>query len=97
MLNDDVVTRPYFVNGKLQYKLVTINGGPRYDIEPTVKSDSVFLINRTKNNKLVGLLKNCELEKSTDHLEKLQYLNKLNLIPNESAGSLSNQEDTDAI
>lgn len=71
------------VAGRLQseFKFI-VNGGPRFTIEPSGKSGSFFL-RKTKSHKLVGLLTNGKLDKSTQEIEKLFFLSKLDLVKND--------------
>lgn len=73
-----------FVRGHLQKEnKIFVKGEPHYDIEPSVgNSDTVFL-KTTNDNKLIGLLKNGELEKPSDRVNQIHFLSKLNLIPRE--------------
>lgn len=74
-----------------EYKIV-VRDGPRYYIEPSYDSNAFFL-GRTKNNKLVGLLKNGKLDGSKERAEKLHYFSKLGLKPNNSCISVSSDSD----
>lgn len=77
-----------------EFKFV-IEGGPSYCIEPVdTLGQGTFFLRRTKNNKLVGLLKDCKLEKSQELVEKLFYLSKLDLIPQNRANECAQNNDT---
>lgn len=78
------------IRGKLRKKnKIFIKGEPLYDIEPSVgDSSTVFL--KTTDNKLIGLLKNGELEGPTEKVKQRHFLSKLNLIPRESDNEADN-------
>lgn len=55
------------------------HNGPTFSIEPA-GSDSFFL-KRDKDNKLVGLVQDGQINESDEYIEKLHHLSKLNLVP----------------
>lgn len=63
-----------------KYKFILKNG-PQFTLEPTNGSgDIAQFIMKTRNDKLLGVISNGELQRS-DKIEKLYYFSKLDLKP----------------
>lgn len=75
-----------------EYRVIVKNG-PRYTIDSADKLGT--FIRRSKDNKLVGLLKNGEMKRSG--VDQIFFLSKLDLMPNinNSTNGASNFNDID--
>ena len=61
---------------------IVLNREPRFSLERSIQENCEF-IRLTRDNRLVGLIRNGELERHGD-VEKLFFLGKLDLKPNDS-------------
>lgn len=97
-LDSQLFSTKKLIRGKIHQKFkIVLKGEHQFSLEKANNLDNAEFIRRTRTNKLVGLIKNGEIEKS-ERVEKLFFFSKLDLIPtktNRTNPSHSSSTDDD--